>query len=45
VGGELTNTEPDKHDKIEWFDLDNLPENVVHYTKKSIEDYKKWLEK
>jgi 8-oxo-dGTP diphosphatase len=45
TGGELTNMEPEKHDKIEWFDLDNLPENIVNYTKKSIEDYKEWLEK
>ena len=45
VGGELKNTEPEKHDKIEWFDLDNLPENIVHYTKKAIEDYKEWLKK
>jgi len=37
--------EPEKHDKLEWFDLDNLPENIAHYTKKSIQDFKQYLEK
>lgn len=26
-----TNTEPDKCSELAWFDLDNLPPNVVHY--------------
>jgi len=45
ISGELKNMEPEKHDKLEWFDLDNLPENIAHYTKKSIQDFKQYLEK
>ena len=43
VGGELKNLEPEKHDRIEWFDLDNLPENIVGYTKVSIEEFKDFI--
>lgn len=27
--GEIQNMEPDKCDGLEWFDLDNLPKNIV----------------
>ncbi len=27
--GELYNAEPDKHASLDWFDLDNLPDNVA----------------
>lgn len=43
IGGELTNMEPEKHDKVEWFSLDNLPENIVDYTKVSIDEFKDFL--
>lgn len=29
--GEPENTEPDKHSKIEWLELDNLPDNTIDY--------------
>ncbi len=45
VGGELKNMEPDKHDKMEWFDLDRLPENIIGYTKISIDEFKEYLNK
>ena len=45
VGGELKNLEPEKHDKVEWFDLDNLPDNIVDYTKSHIEEFKEYLKK
>lgn len=45
IGGDLKNMEPDKHDKLEWFDLDNLPEKVIEYTKISIEEFKEYLNK
>ena len=31
------NAEPDKCSELGWFDLDNLPENIIPYIKKSIE--------
>lgn len=43
TGGKLKNMEPEKHDKIEWFDLHNLPENIVEYTKISIDEFKEYL--
>lgn len=29
--GEPKNMEPDKHSKIEWIDLDELPDNIIDY--------------
>ncbi|MBP7842469.1 NUDIX domain-containing protein [Candidatus Woesebacteria bacterium] len=29
--GEITNCEPGKCDELSWFDMDNLPENMVEY--------------
>ncbi len=37
VGGEIKNLEPDRHDVVKWFPLDNLPENLTSYTKNGIE--------
>ena len=37
--------EPEKCEKIEWFDIDNVPENLAWYTKNSIEDYKNMIMK
>jgi len=36
--GKPTNAEPDKHSKIEWIDIDSLPENVVDYISFGIEN-------
>lgn len=33
--------EPDKCDEVKWFPLNNLPENLVLYTRKAIENYQK----
>jgi len=41
VSGEPTNTEPDKHDEIKWFLVDQLPNNLAEHTKKSVEVYLK----
>lgn len=35
--GEPINLETDKHDGIEWFSIDNLPENISQPTLESIE--------
>lgn len=37
--GVIKNMEPEKCNKIEWFDLNNLPSNIVPYAKKAIEYY------
>lgn len=38
--GEPTIGEPDKCDELSWFDLDDLPENIIPYIKSAIEHYK-----
>jgi 8-oxo-dGTP pyrophosphatase MutT (NUDIX family)/gamma-glutamylcyclotransferase (GGCT)/AIG2-like uncharacterized protein YtfP len=38
--GEVTNTEPDKCDELRWVPLDQLPENVIPYIRKAIENYR-----
>lgn len=35
--GEPKNMEPDKHSKVEWLDLDNLPANTIDYIRFGIE--------
>ncbi len=34
--GEITNNEPERCDGLGWFDLDNLPENLVPYIRRVI---------
>lgn len=41
ISGEPINVEPNKHDEIKWFSIDNLPSNLADYTKNSIEFYLK----
>ena len=38
--GELSVGEPDKCEKIEWFDIENLPENLQEKAKKVLEEIK-----
>ena len=40
--GEIINNEPHKCDALEWFDIDQLPENTIAYIKTMIQAYKTW---
>jgi 8-oxo-dGTP pyrophosphatase MutT (NUDIX family) len=37
--GTITNTEPNKCDDLSFFDINNLPDNMVEYVKAGIENY------
>lgn len=41
--GKIKNCEPHKCDDLDWFDLDELPENMVDYVKVAIENFRKGI--
>jgi 8-oxo-dGTP pyrophosphatase MutT (NUDIX family) len=38
--GEPRNTEPDKCDELRWVNLDDLPNNLIPYVKKAIQNHR-----
>ena len=38
--GEPFNAEPDKCDKLHWCELDALPENIIPYVKRAIQNFR-----
>jgi 8-oxo-dGTP diphosphatase len=41
--GEITNREPDKCDQLAWFDMDELPENVILYVRRALDNYRQGI--
>ena len=39
--GEATNKEPDRCDHLAWFDLVDLPDNVIPYVRKALDNYRR----
>jgi 8-oxo-dGTP diphosphatase len=39
--GEVTNAEPHKCDRLDWFPLDALPDNVIPYVRRAIDNYRR----
>jgi 8-oxo-dGTP diphosphatase len=38
--GEITNQEPDKCDQLAWFEIDSLPENVIPYVRRALNNFR-----
>jgi 8-oxo-dGTP pyrophosphatase MutT (NUDIX family) len=41
--GDVTNIEQDKCSELSWYDLDNLPSNVIPCVRQAIENYKEGI--
>lgn len=39
--GEIANMEPDKCSELAWFDLDRLPDNVIPYVRRALDNFRR----
>ena len=39
--GEIANREPGKCDQLVWFDMDELPGNVIPYVRRALDNYRR----
>jgi len=39
--GEVTNVEPDKCDRLAWVDVQDLPQNVIPYVRRALDNYRR----
>ena len=39
--GRISNAEPDKCDHLAWFDIENLPDDVIPYVRRAFENYRR----
>lgn len=44
--GEVANNEPDKCDRLAWFDIEELPDNVIPYVRRALKNYRggRWFD-
>lgn len=43
VSWKIVNLEPDKHEEVKWFSLNNLPEKIAEYSMQGIIEYKEYV--
>jgi len=42
ISGEITNKEPENHTAVQWFPINNLPDNLNEYTRNSLDVFFAW---
>lgn len=41
--GQIKNNEPDRCDHLAWFDVDDLPENLIPYVRRALENHREGI--